>query len=305
VDVRANDVLVAQDVAFGETSNYVSLPPGTYNIALFEAGTDVAIAAAPFTFDASGPQRATAETIVAYGDGTAPVLASVFEDFRTVEDEGSRLRVFNATGQPVQLIDPGVEFNERDAQIVVDTVQPGTESDPVILPEGVTELAFIPSVGERVVDGDESNLDMADVLFRMRDYEVERDTAQLMVLTEERQFDETSRVVALPLVEETLAPYGSPKSIGQLLLTTYLLPFEMVSILLLVAMVGAVVLTQRYHDLSQVMHRVKGPANRRRVARPLTSVVASQLGTQFPQGPVNTDETRTESEWTPAETSGD
>ncbi|MBC7810745.1 MAG: NADH-quinone oxidoreductase subunit J [Burkholderiales bacterium] len=110
-----------------------------------------------------------------------------------------------------------------------------------------------------------------------------------MVLTDERQFDETSRVIALPLVEDTLAPFGSPKSIGQLMLTKYLLPFEMVSLLLLVAMVGAVVLTQRYHDLSKAQRRVKGPANRRRVARPLTSVVASQLGTQFPPTTTNGD----------------
>ncbi len=49
------------------------------------------------------------------------------------------------------------------------------------------------------------------------------------------------------------APYvlgfGTPKQIGQQLLTTYLLPFEVASVLLLVAAIGAVVLARRRRGL--------------------------------------------------------
>ncbi len=49
---------------------------------------------------------------------------------------------------------------------------------------------------------------------------------------------------------ENLAPlpegFGSPASIGQLLFSQYLLPFEVTSILLLVAMIGAIVLTRQH-----------------------------------------------------------
>ena len=49
---------------------------------------------------------------------------------------------------------------------------------------------------------------------------------------------------------ENLAPlpegFGSPASIGQLLFSQYLLPFEITSILLLVAMIGAIVLTRQH-----------------------------------------------------------
>jgi NADH-quinone oxidoreductase subunit J len=41
------------------------------------------------------------------------------------------------------------------------------------------------------------------------------------------------------------AGFGSPAAIGTELFTNYLLPFEVTSVLLLVAMVGAIVLTQR------------------------------------------------------------
>ena len=41
------------------------------------------------------------------------------------------------------------------------------------------------------------------------------------------------------------AGFGAPKAIGSLLFSTHLLPFELTSVLLLVAMIGAVVLTAR------------------------------------------------------------
>jgi NADH-quinone oxidoreductase subunit J len=47
-------------------------------------------------------------------------------------------------------------------------------------------------------------------------------------------------VADLPLAQQAV---GSPEAIGQALFSSYLFPFEAISILLLVAMVGAVVLT--------------------------------------------------------------
>jgi len=46
-------------------------------------------------------------------------------------------------------------------------------------------------------------------------------------------------------VATTATDFGSPKAIGSLLFSGYLLPFEITSILLLAAMVGAIVLTVR------------------------------------------------------------
>jgi NADH:ubiquinone oxidoreductase subunit 6 (subunit J) len=44
---------------------------------------------------------------------------------------------------------------------------------------------------------------------------------------------------------EIAAGFGSPAQIGELFLTKFLIPFELVSLLLLVAAVGAVVLARR------------------------------------------------------------
>ena len=57
----------------------------------------------------------------------------------------------------------------------------------------------------------------------------------------------------LKMVSSRGAPYafgfGSPRHIGQLFLTTYLFPFEVASLLLMVAAVGAVVLARRRRGL--------------------------------------------------------
>jgi hypothetical protein len=69
------------------------------------------------------------------------------------------------------------------------------------------------------------------------------------------------------------APFGSPASIGQVLFTDYLLPVNVVGMLLLVALVGVVVLTRP--DTEKQDRRV---VRRRKVSRPLTSVISTQTG---------------------------
>jgi NADH-quinone oxidoreductase subunit J len=46
-------------------------------------------------------------------------------------------------------------------------------------------------------------------------------------------------------VESVTKKFGSPESIGDLLFDRYLVPFEITSILLLVAMIGAIIITHR------------------------------------------------------------
>jgi len=53
------------------------------------------------------------------------------------------------------------------------------------------------------------------------------------------------RVGSQPQADQVSPGFGSPASIGEVLFNEYLLPFEVTSVLLLVAIVGAVVLTLR------------------------------------------------------------
>ncbi len=47
------------------------------------------------------------------------------------------------------------------------------------------------------------------------------------------------------------ADFGSPQSVGELLFSRYLVPFEVTSVLLLVAMVGAIILTRSRRDAGE------------------------------------------------------
>jgi NADH-quinone oxidoreductase subunit J len=52
----------------------------------------------------------------------------------------------------------------------------------------------------------------------------------------------------LPAIETVGESFGSPASIGELLFNRYLVPFEVTSILLLVAMVGAILITKEERE---------------------------------------------------------
>jgi NADH-quinone oxidoreductase subunit J len=51
----------------------------------------------------------------------------------------------------------------------------------------------------------------------------------------------------MPQASEVAEGFGSPEAVGTVLFNEYLLPFELTSILLLVAIVGAIILTMRQH----------------------------------------------------------
>jgi NADH-quinone oxidoreductase subunit J len=65
-----------------------------------------------------------------------------------------------------------------------------------------------------------------------------------IALLVETAFIFTTRTDLLPELQVPLVDFGSPAAIGEVLFNRYLLPFEVTSILLLIAMIGALVLTR-------------------------------------------------------------
>ena len=65
------------------------------------------------------------------------------------------------------------------------------------------------------------------------------------VLLSEAVYIVLSQARVLPGFADVSAEYGSPLSAGEVLFTSYLLPFEATSVLLLAAMVGAIVLIKQ------------------------------------------------------------
>jgi NADH-quinone oxidoreductase subunit J len=64
---------------------------------------------------------------------------------------------------------------------------------------------------------------------------------------------------AAPAIPTVDAEFGGPQAIGQVLFNSYLLPFELTSFLLLVAMIGAVVLTRDSLTRSRERRQGAGP----------------------------------------------
>jgi NADH-quinone oxidoreductase subunit J len=54
-----------------------------------------------------------------------------------------------------------------------------------------------------------------------------------------------THAMALPQGGDLPAGFGTPAAVGALLYSTYLLPFEVISVLLLVAMLGAIILSKK------------------------------------------------------------
>jgi NADH:ubiquinone oxidoreductase subunit 6 (subunit J) len=265
VDVYANNELVAEDIAFKAATPFVTLPPGEYNVALFDAGTQNALAATTVTLE-----DGSSTTVVAYGAGSSPTLAVATDDLSTVAERSGRIDVFNAfTGAPaVSLVDFGADFGPDDTRTIIDSLEPGAQAESLMLPEN-TELrtwAFVEAG------------DTTKVLYRLNVedlFNVQRDTSQLIVLATQPQLDGSVRAEAIPLVSDANPSFGGPVAMGQALFTRYLLPMQMVAVLLLVAMIGAIVLTHKPSDVTSIERRALG---RRKVSRPLTSVIAAQTG---------------------------
>lgn len=265
VDVYANGELIASDVEYRSSTDFVALPEGEYNLALFTAGTQDALTASTVTLDSG-----FTGTAIAYGTDATPKVVLESEDLSTVAERSGRLTVFNGFSgvSAISLVDFGSDFNTEDTKVIVPEIAQDTLSEPIVVSE-TTDLrswAFVEA-------GNTNN-----VLFRLNNpemFDIKRDESKFVVVSTEPQLDGSVRAQTAVLDASTAASFGGPLAMGQALFTRYILPMQMVAVLLLVAMIGAIVLTHKPKDISSIERRALG---RRKVSRPLTSVLSAQTG---------------------------
>ncbi len=261
LSVSAGDTVIASDLGFRDAATPVTLPAGVTDLqlTLSEGGSFNR----HITLDADEN-----DTIVVYGRQDGVTLLKVPVDIATPPRDSTRVTVVNTLGSlaSVSLVDLGVNGRLDIASkqitdpILIQNLKPGEYAEPFTVPADTVNWAFIDP---------ETNL----VVYRMRDLDLTKDTSQVVVLSAQQvAVGDTIRPVAEPAYVLDANPiFGGPKAIGISLFTKYLLPFELVSLLLLTSMVGAIVLTHR--ETVRVKQSV-----RRRVSRPLTSVIAGQVG---------------------------
>jgi NADH-quinone oxidoreductase subunit J len=269
-DVYLGDALFVAGLDFDQRDQAVSdfqpYEPGEYTFSTVTRGAA----------NLSGLGSLTLElgqvyTVVLYGEGDAPSFAVLNEDMETLDKREGRVTVFNAytAGGAVNLVDSGGDFLFRDeedaadAEVIAANLDVGMASETVLEAAGEQTWVFVSS----------DNIDL--IVKRLSDFEVERNTNYLVILAGQRNAldGETLDPVVVPVDAPAERQFGGPAAVGASLYVDYVLPFEMVAVLLLAAMVGVIVLTQRGE-----VEQKPGREARRRVSRPLTSVIAAQIG---------------------------
>ena len=296
-DFYLDGELFAENVPFGGTSdayavNFHEVIEGEHTLGIAQAGSDSrALPLGTFTIEAG--QALTLFSYGVIGTDIRPTLAVVEEDADFYTDAGGRLSILNLYGEtPVALVDAGTDMILHDAEV----------SDPVIvvsdLPLGVPTDSRLERAGPKdwVFVQAEDGAITGNVIARADGFAIQNTSLNLLVLAVDRDGDEMIPV-AVPVNSRTLPQFGSPEAIGSILFTEYALPFEMVAMLLLAAMVGAIVLTQRTNIKPK-----PGRPIRRKVSRPLTSVIALQTGHAITMEGINAEPEVEEPELGTAET---
>lgn len=258
VDIYLNNQIAVEAVDFREATDYVALPAGAYGVTVFPAGADPATES-PAMIGNLDLVEGDVVTVVALGADGVFQLVRMEDNLTPVADDEARLTMLNAlpSAEAVDLVDPGLPLDEADSTVLIPNASYGEVVETLVVDAADRrELEVLPA-GELE----------AEPLVIYRELALEGGSNNLLIPAPERLTDGSTRVVPL-LVSMGAAPlFGSPDMVATTLFTRYLLPFELVSILLLAAMVGAIVLTR--HELSS-----EARPRRRVVRRPLVEMQA-------------------------------
>lgn len=245
LDFYLGDQQVAHGLAFGQASEYRQWRDGEYQLRAVEAGQDPQ-GATPLLDQVIALEKGKSYSLTAAGrlGEAAPqvVTAAHTLDYSNQKD-GLRAVVVNALPDRLQ-----VDLRDMDAnETLVGALRYG-EAREFQLSKGVHSLALYPTGSQRTP------------IAELPEQKLEANTLVLWVFAEQRQPDNSFRDVIVNLRADATTTFGSPTHIGRLLLSDYVLPFQLVGLLLLVAMIGAIVLT----------HEALGPRPRlmRRLANP-------------------------------------
>lgn len=260
VAVAVGAVAVADELDFRDASAFVQVTPGPSEITLTTAaGSSVNV---PIELEPD-----TTQTLIIYGEDGEITFASVPALEVEPASGTTALSIFNAytADEYISVYDMGLNARlDREGDTILDEpvverLELGAATEALVLREGSVDWAFVRPNGE--------------TLLALQNHDVIGETNELMVVSAERTFEGGVRLVAEPVYIEAETPgFGSPQMIGRELFTRYMLVFQMVALLLLAAMVGAIMLT--HPEGVPVRER---PQGRRKVNRPLTSVIASQI----------------------------
>ncbi|MBN2305891.1 MAG: NADH-quinone oxidoreductase subunit J [Anaerolineae bacterium] len=242
VDVYLNDALIAENLDFRATSDFESQEPGRYTVAVFAAGADPQ-SDTPLIEKTIRLKSDEALSLTAIGRSGDIRLVSAVEDISQIEDS-SELRIMAINALPEwSAVDVWNDAGSRD--LLIENLAYGEASEVEVIDKGTYSIGLYPTGNDR------------DRLAALKEQKFDSATSVLLVFSEQREPDNSFMDVIISLETDTRPAFGGPEDVGQRLFSRYVLPFEMVALLLLVAMIGAIVLT----------HETLTPPRRRVVRR--------------------------------------
>jgi NADH:ubiquinone oxidoreductase subunit 6 (subunit J) len=239
IDAYLNGAPIAQGLTFLNGSDFGIHDPGRYSVAVFPAGADPNTAS-PLVKQDIDLKSGEALSLTAVGRST-PSLVLATEDlsYNEKKDTG-RVTAINALPDR----DWVSVFNDTDPdnrRVLIDKLDYGVAAN-IQVEKGTYTVGLYPNGNDR------------NSLAEFKDEKLDADISVLWVFAEERRPDNSFVNVLVPLKTNTNPSFGGPSHVGQLLFSLYVLPFEMVSLLLLVAMIGAIVLT---HEALPVRRKIE------------------------------------------------
>lgn len=262
------------EVLVNEATDFTEFEAGEYNVVISDESATMLLET---TLMLEADQVLT---LVAYGSDGVEAVSTVAHNLASSDDDEARLNVLNlVTENPVYLVDLG-----RDRQLTLATgdetgISDGVltdslvygESTAITVPDGTFNMRFV----------EEAEPGTYDVVARIGGEETwifEEGTEQTLIFTPDYastadQFGYRAAVLDYELAISE--PFGAPGEIGGLLFIDYLLPVNLVGFLLLVALIGVIVLTR---PEGATTSRRSTLNRRRKVSRPLVSVITEQTG---------------------------
>jgi NADH-quinone oxidoreductase subunit J len=247
IDVYVDDKAVATALDFRTASDFQTVAPGDHDVLVFPSCTQtdatqcpdpIATNAAPIFASKATLKGDTNTTFVLTGLPSAMQMVAVPTDLTPMGDDNTfRVTAVNAMpgSQPVQLI-------QRDP------AYPDPNDKKALTPLG-DPLKFGDVLSTQVLSAGSYLLEWRNGATRIEtlpEFTAKGKTEQILIFAPIVPANATTAIPqTLHLDPDRLnETFGSPQQIGQALLSSFILPFELVSLLLLAAMVGAIIMTR-------------------------------------------------------------
>ena len=263
VDVYLDETMLADDLPFAESTEFEHVSHGEKRIRVVEHGASLE-EETPLLDEMLSLEEGQVLSLVVLPEAINGSRVLVVEDsLDPVEDRGtSRLTVVHAAaecpvGSTCTLDLANVSYEGESPVLMAEGLTYGTVFDGAILrrdryDDHVYSLGIFE--GNQIAltqSGPEDTSASLAPLFEKEEHEVEDNHSLLWVVMSDARAD---TVRFRSIIEDTAntPSFGSARGVGQVLFTTYLLPFELIAVLLLVAMIGVIILTK---DADQVIPR--------------------------------------------------